>query len=134
MSLHGLHKEGDIMPQVSNKPAGLSEEKRLVGRFLQGLEAFRAIDPTMPTQLVYTFLMVAIHERISATEITEMAGLPLSSASRHLRDLGPRNRRKEVGYELVEPHQDNVDIRRKYYTLTPKGRKVFHQIVQVMRL
>lgn len=102
-----------------------------VNRWMQGLEVFRAIEPTMPTQLVYTFLMVATHEGITATEIMQKSGFKLSTLSRHLLDLGRRNRMKQPGYELVEPRQDDTDIRRKLLYLTPKGRLIFQQLARI---
>ena len=116
----------------SRRPIVVTDAQQSVARWMKGLEAFRAIGPTMQTQLVYTFLLVATHEGISASEITERSGFRQSTTSRHLRDLGRRNRIKQPGYDLVEPHIDENDSRRRFYTLTPKGRELFGQIAKIM--
>src|SRR3546814_13689791 len=76
----------------------------------RGLKNFRrallqvraAIGPTIPTQLVQTFVDVALNEGKSLGELAELVGSNASTVSRHLLDLGERNRRMEPGYGLVD--------------------------------
>src|SRR3546814_10846246 len=62
----------------------------------RGLKNFRrallqvraAIGPTIPTQLVQTFVDVALNEGKSLGELAELVGSNASTVSRHLLDLG----------------------------------------------
>src|SRR3546814_11059173 len=72
----------------------------------RGLKNFRrallqvraAIGPTIPTQLVQIFVDVALNEGKSLGELAELVGYNASTVSRHLLDLGERNRRMAPGY------------------------------------
>lgn len=91
-----------------------------------------SIDATVPTQLVQAFVTVGLNEGKTLSELADMLGANLSTASRHLLDLGERNRKKEPGYGLVESRQDPMNLRQKHYTLTPKGKLLFRSIQQIM--
>src|SRR3546814_10232505 len=81
-----------------------------------------AIGPTIPTQLVQTFVDVALNEGKSLGELAELVGSNASTVSRHLLDLGERNRRMEPGYGLVDRRVDPMELRKNSYFLTPKGK------------
>lgn len=87
-------------------------------------QARAAIDPNVPTQLVQAFVLVAMNEGKSLTELAKLAGSSASTASRHLLDLGERNRKKEPGYGLVNRQNDPMSLRTNIYTLTARGRLV----------
>lgn len=94
--------------------------------------AFQAINDTMPIQSAHSFLTVALFEGRSLREYCELSGVSQSTMSRHLLDLGARNRKKEEGYMLIEQKADPQDLRRNVYTLTTKGHKLTSQIVSAM--
>lgn len=97
-------------------------------------QAFRQLDPTMPLQLAYTFLLCAIYEGESVGDIAKRAGFAMSTTSRHILDLGEYDRKKEPGYDLVETRVDPMELRRKTIHLTPKGKNLLNQIISTMRL
>lgn len=97
-------------------------------------QAFRALDPTMPLQLAYTFILCAIYEGESIGDIARRAGFALSTTSRHVLDLGEFDRKKGPGYKLVETRIDPMELRKKSIHLTPKGRALLNQIINTMRL
>lgn len=94
--------------------------------------AFQAIHDTMPIQIASTFLTVAQYEGRSLKEYCDLAGVAQSTMSRHLLDLGERNRQKQPGFMLVEQKPDPQDLRRNVYRLTPRGRKLVDTIAAVM--
>lgn len=97
------------------------------------LSQFRtSIDPNIPAQVLQTFLTVAMNEGKSLTEISELVGSNLSTTSRHLLELGERNRRLEPGYNLVDRRTDPMNLRQNCYTLTTKGKLLVAEIVKLM--
>lgn len=96
------------------------------------LSTFQAISETMPIQIAATFLTVAQYEGRSLREYCDLAGVKQSTMSRHLLDLGERNRQKGPGFHLVEQRSDPQDLRRNVYTLTGKGQKLLQAISSIM--
>ena len=92
-----------------------------------------AIDPNVPTQIVQAFLTVALNEGASLTDISEkMGSVSLSTTSRHLLDLGERNRKMEPGYGLVARTPDPMELRKNQYTLTARGKLLADTITRLM--
>ena len=112
----------------------VSEDQRSLERVKLLLSAFKEIDETMPLQIAITFLEVAIHEGCSLTDIWKMTGWSHSTLSRHLLDLGERNRHKEEGLQLIESRRDPLELRKNIYTLTPKGRKLVQKLISLLRM
>jgi len=96
------------------------------------LEEFKKISPTMPVQQILAFLSVAMHEGTSLKELVEVSKTKTPTMSRHLIDLGPRNRRMEPGYKLIECRQDPMELRKNQYTLSERGRFLINNIAQKM--
>jgi DNA-binding MarR family transcriptional regulator len=107
---------------VSHNPQGMNNEQRLRAIFL-AIEEFRRLDPEMPTQLVSTFLSVALKPGILASEVAEQIGTTLSSTSRHARDLSDFVHKGKPGYGLIEQRGDPTDRRRRQLHLTIKGQR-----------
>ena len=74
--------------------------------------------------------MVAFEEGLSLSAYAERAGTSLSVMSRHLQDIGDRNRYKEEGFGLVTSRQNPMELRIHEFTLTPKGRALLHEITR----
>ncbi len=103
-----------------------------VRKSLRVLEEFSRHYPNCPIQIAHTFLLVVLNEGKSMRELGDIAGLPQSTMSRHLLDLGPRNRWKEPGLKLVKHRYDPMEMRKKQYTLSPKGRALVKRIVNII--
>jgi DNA-binding MarR family transcriptional regulator len=102
------------------------------GRLQLPLMAFRKVTHGAASlQLLVTFLEVAREEGRTQVEIARAVGLPESTSSRQLLDLGPFDRMKQPGFGLVEGRTDLMDMRVKRYTLTPRGKKLA-KIMQAM--
>lgn len=96
------------------------------------LDQFKKISPTMPVQQIMAFLLVAMNEGTSLKELVESSQVKTPTMSRHLIDLGPRNRRMEPGYQLVECRQDPMELRKNQYTLSPRGKYLVNTILEKM--
>lgn len=105
-------------------------DAKAVKSFLAAIEAFRAIRQTMPLQYVMAFLLVAMEEGLSVSEYAERAGVSMSVMSRHLLDIGERNRHMEEGFGLVQSRQSPLELRRNEVVLTHKGRALLRQIIR----
>lgn len=106
---------------------------RKLAPFAKALMQVRAAtDPNITSNLVQTFIAVAMHEGESLTEIAASMGAKMSTVSRHLLDLGERNRKMEAGYQLVDRRQDPMNLRVNIYTLTPKGKLLAQAITEAM--
>ena len=121
------HRSSHMKPIVS-------EDQRLLERVNLILNAFKEVDETMPIQIAITFIEVAIHEGCSLTDIWKKTGWSQSTLSRHLLDLGERDRHKNVGLQLVESRRDPAELRKNIYTLTLKGRKLAQKLISLVRV
>lgn len=122
------------VPARSRMKAIVSEDQRSLEKVKLLFSAFQEIDETMPLQVAITFLEVAIHEGCSLTDIWKMTGWSHSTLSRHLLDLGERNRHKEEGLKLLESRRDPLELRKNIYTLTPKGRKLVAKLLSLLHM
>jgi DNA-binding MarR family transcriptional regulator len=114
--------------------AVVREEGRLLHKAALLFRAFTNISPTMPIQVAKTFLIVAMNEGASLVEIQRLTGFRQSTISRHLMDLGSRNRKREPGFGLLEIKTDEMDLRKNEYWLTAKGRELVGQVIDVLKV
>lgn len=110
------------------------DDARLLHKISLVMSTFRGVNPTMSIQVAHTLTLVALHEGASLTEIANLSGFKMSTISRNLLDLGSRNRKREAGFGLVETNVDPMELRKKIVTLTPKGRGIVHQLLDVMKV
>lgn len=105
-------------------------DKRAVKSLLGALEPFKELRGTMPLQYVTAFLLVAQEEGLGVGNYAERAGVSVSVMSRHLLDIGERNRSMEEGFGLVTYRPNPMELRKHEYMLTDKGRALIHRIVR----
>jgi DNA-binding MarR family transcriptional regulator len=108
-----------------------SGEARKTQWILDLLGAFQEHNPTMPIQMAASFLLVAKNEGKSLRELRQLSGVAQSTMSRHLLDLGARNRRFGEGLGLVRSEIDPMELRRKQFYLTPKGRRLLETLMGI---
>jgi DNA-binding MarR family transcriptional regulator len=89
---------------------------------------------TMPLQYFTTFLLVALNEGLSVKEYAELAQVSTSVMSRHLLDIGDRNRHMTEGFGLVTSRPHPMELRKHEVFLTPKGRALLHNMIRIQRL
>jgi DNA-binding MarR family transcriptional regulator len=91
----------------------------VIGAIISGMQSHGHKSP--PVFLIKAFLLVSIEEGLSVLEYAERGKMQVSSMSRHLLDLGDRNRRGEPGMRLITSRANLLDRRRREYMLTAKG-------------
>jgi DNA-binding MarR family transcriptional regulator len=102
-------------------------------KLLDVLELFRMIRATMPMQYVVTLMLVATDEGRNVQEYARKLGVSPSVMSRHLLDIGERNRYMEEGFGLVTYRANPRNLREHEYFLTDKGRRITQSIVRIMK-
>lgn len=124
----GTGSVGISMPKSFN-----DDELREIRSFHTALGVFRQVRRDMPLQYVLTLLLVATDEGKTVTEYARMTGTSASVMSRHLLDIGERNRHMEDGFGLVMYKANPTNLREHQYYLTPKGRATIQQAIRSMR-
>jgi hypothetical protein len=109
------------------------EEAANARTMMLALEPFRQLRATIPLQYVYTFLQVVADEGQGPTKYAEEAGTSVTVMTRHLLDIGARNRQHEEGFGLVTQQRDRVDLRRTHAVGTPEGKKVIRQVMNALK-
>lgn len=105
------------------------DDKAALSNLEAALKPFFKLRATMPMQYVTAFLLVALKEGQTVTELANGAGISSSLMTRHLADLGHNNRYHKHGYDLIVGENDPMDRRTKRQRLTDKGQRVVGQIL-----
>jgi DNA-binding MarR family transcriptional regulator len=103
-------------------------------RLARGIQLFMGHESSMPLQYMNAFLLVATDEGKSVNEYAKRSGVSMSVMSRHLLDIGDRNRHMEPGMGLVTSKPCPMELRKHEITLTPKGRTLLARIIQATRI
>jgi DNA-binding MarR family transcriptional regulator len=110
---------------MSNFNQSLSDdEKAALSNLAAALKPFYKLRATMPLQYITAFLLVALKEGQTVTELARGAGTSQSLMTRHLADLSQSNRHHKDGYDLIEGSTDPMDRRAKRQRLTAKGQRL----------
>lgn len=88
----------------------------------------------MPAQYIQAFLLVAAEPGLSVTEYALKSGVSNSVMSRHLLDIGDRNRHMAEGFGLVTSRANPMELRKHEYFLTPKGERIAEKIGRVLEI
>lgn len=121
------------MPSTK-KPRTLSDDEvaAATAAYL-ALKNFTELRPTMPLQYVMTFLQVCMEEGLGTMEYAQRAEVPPTVMTRHLLDIGDRNRAREEGFGLVTQERDRNDLRRHAARITPKGKALIHRFMLALK-
>jgi DNA-binding MarR family transcriptional regulator len=109
------------------------DEVKLMSAFYQALEPFAQIRHDMPMQYVKSFMLVCMEPGLSVIDYANRAGVSQTVMSRHLLDIGDRNRYMGPGFGLITKRQDPMNLRRQEVHLTEKGKQVAHKMVRALR-
>lgn len=110
-----------------------AEEKAFARAMLLALEAFTEDRHTMPLQYVISFLRVAADEGQGSVEYAKRAGISPTVMTRHLLDIGERNRNREEGFGWISQERDKFDLRRHAAKVTPVGRTLLHKAMNAIK-
>jgi DNA-binding MarR family transcriptional regulator len=105
---------------------------------LEGLELFRAVRAPRSFSSLILFLYTCENEGLTFTELADLAGIPLASASRLIRSLTGRGDGVERGVDtpLFRIETSTHDRRLKQIRLTEEGlrmRQAFETLIAAAR-
>lgn len=109
------------------------DEQRAAKAMLNALEPFSSLRGTMPMQYVKSFFLVAEEEGLGVGDYAKRAGVSVSVMSRHLLDIGDRNRNMDEGFGLVTYRPNPFELRKHEYMLTDKGYAILHQVTRNLK-
>ena len=114
-------------------PAGykslLSDETRQAAKALRlALEPFVALNPTIPASYIISFLTVAEKEGRPVSEYANEVGVYKAVMTRHLLDMGERDRHGGEGMNIVEQRRDRKDLRINRTFISEKGATLLSKV------
>lgn len=98
----------------------------------EALNAFRTVDPSIPSSYVAAFLAVAMDPGNGTVHYSKTLGMLQPVASRVLLEIGQKTRTGQPGLGLVAAEYDLHDLRLKRYYLTQKGHVLLRQVEKAM--
>jgi DNA-binding MarR family transcriptional regulator len=119
----------DGITDDARKRLGLMAD--LYGAIIKGMNKRGLKSP--PVTLIEAFLAVCIEEGLSVQEYAKRAKIPVTTMSRHLLDLGDRNRKMKPGLGLVTSRTNPLNRRQREYMLTERGRSLLGKMTLVMQ-
>jgi len=113
----------------------MTPERQAVAQALfLALEPFVKESPTMTLQHFLTFLMVASAEGKGVTVYADEAGVYKTVMTRHLLDLGDRDRHGNDGLGYISQVRDRQDMRVNRAWITQKGAAFFDSAYKAISL
>lgn len=107
-------------------------ERAQIEKAIALVELFRLEHGEMPLMQQRIFLECCRNEGESISTVQKKAGQSEAAGSRNIRALTDRLGPNKKGYGLVALVADQMDIRRKNITLTPKGKELAKKISEVL--
>ena len=121
------------MSEGSSRPPMSDEDKRALRDLLNCLDTFAEQKQTLSIQAMRAFLLVAMEEGLGVSEYANKSGIRQNVMSRHLLDIGPRDRYMEEGLDLVDQRPDPMELRKHQVRMTPKGRALAHKLARMLK-
>jgi DNA-binding MarR family transcriptional regulator len=106
------------------------DERRSTRGLIAALDVFYELRHDMPARYISSFLLVMEEEGLAVSEYAQRAGVSNSVMSRHLLDIGDRDRHGNPGFMLVSAQRDPLELRRVRVRLTDKGRVIARRILR----
>jgi hypothetical protein len=107
----------------------LSDDTRQAAKALKlALEPFIEANPTIPASYIVSFLAVAEKEGLPVNEYAKEVGVYKAVMTRHLLDLGVRDRRGSEGMNFIEQRRDTKDFRINRSFISEKGAALLSKV------
>jgi DNA-binding MarR family transcriptional regulator len=116
---------------VSSLDGAGAKKIRKVDRMLRRL---REIDDNMPLSMANALIIVSLNEGKSLQDLAELADISISNFSRYILALSDRQRTggPGSGHGLVIREQDLRNLRKNRYYLSPKGRMLVNELLEIV--
>jgi DNA-binding MarR family transcriptional regulator len=125
------------MPMLAHnkfKPSFTEDEKAHLRALVLALKPFIKAKPTIPLSYVLTALTVALDENEGVAEYAKALNMSPTVMTRHLLDLGERNRLKEPGLGWITSERDLFDLRKHRARFTSTGAAMLRDVVHALKL
>lgn len=120
--------------ETPSSPTLIPKDQRMFRRLYAALKLLIPMHRRITTTQARTFLHVAFEEGLSVSTLATRCGVRTHTISKHLRDLGPINRRGEPSLGLIEAIQKAHHDQREYFViLTPRGASLARKMFAIMR-
>ena len=128
------------MKRELNSPGGkrglvskLSQkEERAARKMLAAIQLFRELDGDMQMPMAASFLLVALNDGVSRTEVMNELGVAGSTATRNLMGLMESGRLGRPGHGLIDQRVNPDERRWRMHSLSPAGRRFLKRLVAVL--
>jgi DNA-binding MarR family transcriptional regulator len=101
-------------------------------KLLRMMQEFRDLDPELPMQTAYVFLLVAeAGLEIRQNELLCRSGMSASALSRSISSLDKWSWLKRPGLNLVRSEPDLMDRRKRLLRLTKEGHALFRKLKEI---
>lgn len=107
-------------------------EARQARRLLSAIEEFRKLDPDMQMPMAATFLLVALNDGISRSDVRDRLDVAGSTATRNLMGLMSQGRLGRPGHGLIDQSVNPEERRWRMHSLTPEGRRLLGRLLQAV--
>jgi DNA-binding MarR family transcriptional regulator len=123
------------MLQASAHKSLLDDDTKALAKAMRlALEPIVEASPTIPLAYVLTLLAVAEREGMAVNEYAKDVGMLKAVATRHLLDLGVRDRRGNTGLEWIDQRRDSKDLRINRSYISVKGAAILGKMKRAMEL
>ncbi|MGO4511570.1 hypothetical protein AB4Z51_31635 [Bradyrhizobium sp. 2TAF36] len=113
----------------------LSDETKQAAKALRlAIEPFVELNPTIPASYIISFLTVAEKEGRPVNEYAGEVGIYKAVMTRHLLDLGERDRRGGEGMNIIEQKRDRKDLRVNRSFISEKGANLLSKVRRTWEL
>lgn len=126
----GRSKGGHMGSDRFKEPSG--NDARAISKAVRLIDAFRTVDPKIPSSYIRMFLAVAEKPGRGPTEYARMLETVQPVASRILLEIGPKARERDAGLGLVTMDYAPDNLKQKQYYLTDKGRLLLRQVFDIL--
>lgn len=108
------------------------KERRTARKALAAIQLFRELDGDMQMPMAASFLLVALNDGVSRTEVMRELGVAGSTATRNLMGLMESGRLGRPGHALINQRVNPEERRWRMHSLSPKGRRFLKKLVAIL--
>ena len=113
-------------------PKSTRKEERAARKALAAIQLFRELDGDMQMPMAASFLLVALNDGVSRTEVMNTLEVAGSTATRNLMGLMESGRLGRPGHGLIDQKVNPDERRWRMHSLTPKGKKFLRRLAQIL--
>ena len=108
------------------------KEQRAARKALAAIQLFRELDGDMQMPMAASFLLVALNDGVSRTEVMKALGVAGSTATRTLMGLMESGRLGRPGHGLIDQRVNPDERRWRMHSLTPSGRRFLKRLAKII--